>query len=140
MLLKGYMQLNFQNSQLNIHIHVLHFKHTYTIKLVIQGVDTSLNHKLYKVDFGYKLRNFDGKRQSFFLSTNFNVEIAFLIACYVKEWTRHAINHCMKRRKFSSPQKIVSFFHLPLHKLTKSFLCYQHFVMRQKYYTSEIFR
>lgn len=30
--------------------------------LVIQRVDTSLNHKIYKVDFGYKLRNFDGKR------------------------------------------------------------------------------
>lgn len=138
MLLKRYMQLNFQNSQLNTHI--LHFKHTYTIKLVIQRVDTSLNHKYTRLILVTNLETLTVNGSLFFLSTNFNVEIAFLIACYVKEWTRHAINHCMKRRKFSSPQKIVSFFHLPLHKLIKSFLCCQHFVMRQKYYTSEIFR
>lgn len=30
--------------------------------LVIQRFDTSLNHKMYKVEFGYKLTNFDGKR------------------------------------------------------------------------------
>lgn len=109
-------------------------------KLVIQRVDTSLNHKIYKVEFVTNLQTLTVKGSLFF-SLQILMSNHFLncMLCERME-TRHAINHCMKRRKFSSPQKIVSFFHLPLHKLIKSFLCYQHFVMRQKYYTSEIFR